>query len=61
MDHSATVCVSHRLTDLLEDAEHLSAIFHRIFTGRADMAQAGGADATRAEQAVEAARNILGE
>jgi len=29
--------------------------------GRADMAQAGGADATRAEQAVEAARNILGE
>jgi len=29
--------------------------------GRADMAQAGGADATRAKQAVEAARNILGE
>jgi len=29
--------------------------------GRADMAQAGGADATRAEQAVEAAKNILGD
>jgi alanyl-tRNA synthetase len=29
--------------------------------GRADMAQAGGADATRAKQAVEAAQNLLGD
>jgi len=29
--------------------------------GRADMAQAGGADAANAKQAVEAARNLLGE
>ena len=29
--------------------------------GRADMAQAGGADATRAKQAVEAAKNTLGD